>query len=80
MCMTMPPRRKPRLSSRATSTPSGDVNEPSVEQIQTPVKGNVPKSFAVAPDAWTDEQETSLFKGMIRWKPVGLFSISLPRM
>lgn len=69
---TMPPKRKPRLPSRATSTPSGDIAEHLAEEIQTPIKQDVAKA-AIVSDSWTDEQETSLFKGMIRWKPVGSF-------
>ncbi|MCJ1468237.1 hypothetical protein MMC07_006865 [Pseudocyphellaria aurata] len=67
----MPPKRKPRLPSRATSTPSGDIVENLVEEVQTPMKQDVAK-VAIVSDSWTDEQETSLFKGMIRWKPVGM--------
>ncbi|MCJ1426722.1 hypothetical protein MMC29_004625 [Sticta canariensis] len=66
----MPQKRKPRLPSRATSTPSGDIVENTAE-VQTPLKQDVAKT-AIVPDSWTEEQETSLFKGMIRWKPVGM--------
>lgn len=69
----MPPKKKGRQPSRATSTPSGDVVEHPPEEQQTPLKLDVAK-LAIIPDSWTDEQETSLFKGMIRWKPVGPFS------
>ena len=69
----MPPKRKVRHPSRAASTPSADVAERPVEETQTPLKNDVANT-AIVPDSWTDEQETSLFKGMIRWKPVGPFS------
>jgi len=36
------------------------------------MKTDDPRNY-VLPDAWTDEQETSLFKSMIQCKPVGSF-------
>ena len=64
----MPPKRKVRQPSRAASTPAGDA-----EETPTPMKAGLGIENVVS-DAWTDEQETSLFKSMIRWKPVGSFS------
>ncbi|MCJ1365796.1 hypothetical protein MMC16_004921 [Acarospora aff. strigata] len=70
----MPPKKKARLPSGAVSTPSRDTQE-----AQTPVSATpdvAPKENTITTnlldDPWTDEQETSLFKGMIRWKPVGM--------
>ena len=79
---TMPPKKKARLSSRAASSPSVDTPIQS-----TPVATLAPTSssrkvltkdshghgdvISLDPDPWTDEQEIALFKGMIRWKPVG---------
>ena len=68
----MPPTRKVRQPSRAASTPAGDAVE-QVEETPTPMKASLGKERVLS-DAWTDEQETSLFKSMIRWKPVGSFS------
>ncbi|MCJ1308312.1 hypothetical protein MMC25_001965 [Agyrium rufum] len=62
----MPPRKKQRLSPAATSV----VSQASVDE-NPPMK----RSDAIVPalpDPWTDEQEISLFKGMMRWKPVGM--------
>ena len=70
----MAPKKKPRLSSRATSTLSGDIVEQLAEPVQTPIKQDVVR-VPILSDSWTDEQETSLFKGMIRWKPVGSFHV-----
>ncbi|MCJ1298311.1 hypothetical protein MMC08_001100 [Hypocenomyce scalaris] len=69
----MPPKKKARLSSRAASTPSGEVHEapPQASDPRTPVRDEQ-TATDLPRDAWTDEQETSLFKGMIRWKPVGM--------
>ncbi|KAL8712027.1 MAG: hypothetical protein Q9220_003723 [cf. Caloplaca sp. 1 TL-2023] len=67
----MPPKRKTRRPSKATSTPAYNANE------DTPAS-NEPLSEAdhvdeiSPPDDWTDEQEAALFKAMIRWKPVGV--------
>lgn len=66
----MPPKKKVRQPSRAASTPAGDAVE---EDTPTLMKEDL-GTESVARDAWTDEQETSLFKSMIRWKPVGSFS------
>ena len=68
----MPPKKKARLSSQAASSSAGHTAE------HVPVKRNsLSKADNVPPaqqsDAWTDEQEAALFKGVIRWKPVGWF-------
>ncbi|KAA6408526.1 MAG: hypothetical protein FRX48_07608 [Lasallia pustulata] len=69
----MPPKKKARLSSRAASTPSGELLEvpPRASEPRTQVKDEQ-TGTELFKDAWTDDQETSLFKGMIRWKPVGM--------
>lgn len=65
----MPPRKKAR---RAASTPSRQAAEHVVEEAPEPMDIDSGKEdFAL--DAWTDEQEISLFKSMVRWKPVGWF-------
>lgn len=66
----MPPKKKGRQPSRAASTPAGD---PVLEETSNLMKEDLGLE-SVATEGWTDEQETSLFKSMIRWKPVGSFS------
>ena len=68
----MPPKKKARLSSRAASTPNGNA-VPYVEDPPTPMDDKLSQDDSIM-DPWTDEQETSLFKSVIRWKPVGSFS------
>lgn len=69
----MPPKKKARQPSRAASTPAGDAVEQAEEETPTPMKADLCIE-SVKSDAWTDEQETSLFKSMIRWKPVGSYA------
>ncbi|KAF6220585.1 hypothetical protein HO133_003018 [Letharia lupina] len=66
----MAPKKKIRQPSRAASTPVGDVVE-QAEETPTTMKSDSGIGIIVT-DAWTDEQETSLFKSMVRWKPVGM--------
>lgn len=68
----MPPKKRGRLSSRAASTPSGDTAETPAEERPASAKVDAAINDVVS-NPWTDEQETSLFKAMIRWKPVGSF-------
>jgi DASH complex subunit ASK1 len=68
----MPPRKKTKGSTQAASTPAADEDAMVADapQVEEPVK----PSFDILKDPWTDEQETSLFKGIIKWKPAGKFS------
>lgn len=67
----MPPKKRPRLSSRAASaTPQADnpANTPASTESAKPGT-----EYDLVTDPWTDEQETALLKGIIKWKPIGLF-------
>ena len=71
----MPPRKRAARTARRDSINSGDAVEQPAEDALTPAEAESTIDHLVASDLWTDEQETSLFKGMIKWKPVGSFSI-----
>ncbi len=71
----MPPRKRARASE--ASTPLAET------QPKTPVEASQAASDAKAnhkadepmldapEDPWTDEQETQLLRGLMRWKPIG---------
>ena len=60
----MPPRKKTKAS--AASTPLGDT------QPKTPQdSGHAQSQDDALNEAWADEQETQLFKSMMKWKPTG---------
>ncbi|TVY62910.1 Chromatin modification-related protein EAF7 [Lachnellula suecica] len=66
----MPPKKKGK-GARAASTPVPDEDAMAVDspqQVEEPAK----PSYDILKDPWTDEQETSLFKGIIQWKPAGM--------
>ncbi|KAL1607992.1 hypothetical protein SLS60_002931 [Paraconiothyrium brasiliense] len=60
----MPPRKKAKAS--AASTPLADV------QPKTPQDTGPTAEEELLNDAWADEQETQLFKSMMKWKPTGI--------
>lgn len=67
----MPPRKKARGGGQIASTPGHDDGDSMA--VDTPEGPESPEKTPYDPlqDPWTDEQETSLFKGIIRWKPAG---------
>ncbi|KAL3494488.1 chromatin modification-related protein EAF7-domain-containing protein [Aspergillus germanicus] len=62
----MPPRKKTKLATQAENSQS-HANTPAGNGVvqRTP-------SYDLVSDPWTDEQETALLKGIIKWKPVGM--------
>jgi hypothetical protein len=80
----MPPKKRVRRASRAASTVSHEtpVATPAAPS-ESPIKPEVFQHALDLSDPWSDEQEISLFKAMIKWKPVGLsvhFVASLGRV
>ncbi|POS84132.1 hypothetical protein EPUL_002132, partial [Erysiphe pulchra] len=65
----MPPRRKSRGNIRIESVATADDEDTMVTHI-TPQTNKHP--YDILKDPWTDEQETSLFKGIVKWKPAGI--------
>ncbi|KUJ17070.1 CT20-domain-containing protein [Mollisia scopiformis] len=70
----MPPRKKTAKGSvRAPSTPVADEDAMAIDTPQpAEPAGPAKPSYDITKDPWTDEQETSLFKGIIKWKPAGM--------
>lgn len=79
----MPPRKKARATLvQSASTPSAAKDDDAMD-IDTPQGQGKSASKAAAAAAaadvlkhnecWTDDQVASLFKGVIRWKPAGMF-------
>lgn len=64
----MPPRKKTKGSVRAASTPIPDEDSMAID---TPQAEPSQPTYDILKDPWTDEQETSLLKGIIKWKPAG---------
>ncbi|KAI9923803.1 hypothetical protein ASPWEDRAFT_40395 [Aspergillus wentii DTO 134E9] len=64
----MPPKKKPKLSaSQVESAPPSATTPASSESTARP-----DADYDLVTDPWTDEQETALLKGIIKWKPVGM--------
>lgn len=60
----MPPRKRAKAS--AASTPLAEA-QPKTPQESGPVQSQ----DDALQDPWADEQETQLFKSMMKWKPTG---------
>lgn len=61
--------RKKSRGGSSRVVPADLQEEVTEEVVTTPVAKKDLEPLAL--DPWTDEQETSLFKGIVRWKPVG---------
>lgn len=66
----MAPKKKTRGSLAKASTP---IRDDDAMAVDTPEVAETPQedTYDILKNLWTDEQETSLFKGIIRWKPAG---------
>jgi MRG-binding protein len=70
----MRPKKKQKLSTRAA------LNSDNAKSPYGEGSGKPDADYDLISDPWTDEQETSLLKGVVRWKPIGTTLFSDPRL
>ncbi|KAF7113678.1 hypothetical protein CNMCM5793_003034 [Aspergillus hiratsukae] len=63
----MPPKKKPKLTDLQHETAHPAADTPASEGA-----GKLDNGHDLVADPWTDEQETALLKGIIKWKPVAI--------
>ncbi len=71
----MPPKKKTKGTAKAPSTLVADEDAMIIDtpqQTPKPIEEPAKSEDELLKELWTDEQETSLFKGLIKWKPNGL--------
>jgi MRG-binding protein len=83
----MPPRKKAKVTARNTplretqaktrSTRSTRSSSIQAEKEPTPEKEASVAEVDLKNDPWTDEEETLLFKSLIKWKPTGKHALIL---
>lgn len=66
----MPPKKRARGAAAATPTPARDDDAMDIDTPQREASGDKGGDPALD-ELWTDDQVSSLFKGVIRWKPAG---------
>lgn len=70
--VTMAPRKKAKAS--AASTPLAETQPKTPQDTGAATHSQhqlLSQNESMLNDAWSDDQETQLYKGMIKWKPTG---------